>query len=169
MRVRSGLICFQLIPPSIVFQRVLARRRACGSTCEKTTGAVRTEAEIGRPHRRRRDVLDLAGAPVEARHLAAVDDVGVERVGRDVAVLFDADRVPFAEGDLAVVAAARDAGRAALLLAAADAVGKRVVGGDVVHLRGRLVVPGAPGLAAVDGDDGALVARDQDDVRVVRG
>ena len=106
----------------------------------------------------RTDSASLAGAAVEARDLAAVDDVGIERIGRDVAVLLDADRVPVAKRDRAVVAAAGDAGRSALLLAAAHAVRERVVGVDVVELRRRLVVPGAPRLAAVERDDRALVA-----------
>ena len=66
--------------------------------------------------------------------------------------------MPFAESDLAVVAATRDARRTALLLAAAQSIGKRVVGVHVIHLRGRLVVPTAPCLAAIDGDDRALIA-----------
>ena len=37
----------------------------------------------------------------------------------------------------------------------------------MVHLRGGLVVPLAPGVAAVDGDDGALVAGEGDDLGVV--
>ena len=69
--------------------------------------------------------------------------------------------------ELAVVAAAGDAGGAALLLAAADAIGEIVIGVDVVHLRGGLVVPGTPRFAAVDGDDGALIAHDEDDIGVV--
>ena len=97
-----------------------------------------------------RDVFHLAGAAVEARDLAAEDDVGVERIGDGVAILFDADRRPFAESELAVIAAAGDAGGAALLLAAAHAIGKIVVGVDVIHLRGGLVVPGTPGFAAID-------------------
>ena len=64
---------------------------------------------------------DLPGAAVVARDLAAEDDIRVERIGDGVAVLLDADGMPFAEGDLAVVAAARHARRAALLLAAANA------------------------------------------------
>src|SRR5262249_16103889 len=104
---------------------------------------------------------------VEARHLAAVDEVGVERVGRDIAVLLHADRVPVAEGDLAVAAAAAHAGRPALLLPAVAPVRELVVGDDLVELGGRLVVPGTPGFAAVDGDGRALVAGEQDDVRVV--
>src|SRR5205085_560685 len=64
--------------------------------------------------------------------------------------------------------AAGDTSRAALLLPAAHPVWKAIVGDDVVHLRGRLVVPRAPGLPAVHGDSRALVARDQDDVRIFR-
>src|SRR6476660_8849295 len=75
--------------------------------------------------------------------------------------------MPFAESDLAVVAATRNAGGAALLLAAAQTIGKRVVGVHVIHLRGRLVVPTAPGLAAIDGDDRALVAAENDHISVV--
>ena len=67
---------------------------------------------------------DLPGAAVVARDLAAEDDIRVERIGHGVAVLLDADRMPFAERDLAVVAAAQHAGRAALLLAAANRYGK---------------------------------------------
>ena len=54
--------------------------------------------------------------------------------------------MPVAERDLAFVASAGDAGGSAFLLAAADPIGKRVVGADMVELRGRLVIPGAPGL-----------------------
>ena len=113
-------------------------------------------------------VFDFAGDAVELRALAAVDDVGIERIGRDVAVLVGADGVPVAKGDLAVVAAAGDTGGAALLLSAVDPVGHLVVGDDVIELRGRLVVPAAPGAAAIDGDGGALVGGEQDDVGVQR-
>ena len=60
-----------------------------------------------------------------------------------------------------------DAGRAALLLPAADAVRERVVGAHVVELGGRLVVPAAPRLAAVHGDHRALVRREDHDRRAV--
>src|ERR1041384_1742634 len=76
--------------------------------------------------------------------------------------------MPFAKSDLAVVAPTGNAPRTALLLATAQPIRKRIVGGDVVHLRGRLVVPTAEGLTAVHGDDSALVAGDRHDVRVVR-
>jgi hypothetical protein len=55
--------------------------------------------------------------------LPACNDVRVERIGRDVAVLLDADRCHSRNVICAVVAAARDARRAALLLAAAHAYG----------------------------------------------
>src|SRR6185295_7224575 len=108
-----------------------------------------------------RNVLDLARAPIEARDLAAVNDVWVQRIRRDVSVFFDADRMPFAKGDLAVVASTGDSNRAALLLSAVHAIWKLIVGDDVIELRGWLVIPRAPRLSAVDGDDRALIARNQ--------
>ena len=81
---------------------VVGEVQACLSTGEKTTGIVRlTEVawrtagrRVRRPGRRRH----LAGSAVEARDLsAAVDDVGIERIGGDVAVLVDADRQPVAD------------------------------------------------------------------------
>src|SRR2546422_9698447 len=100
-------------------------------------------------------------APVPLLELPAVDDVGIERIGNGVSILFHADGPPFAERDVPLIPAALDAGRAALLLPAADAIGKGVVGADVIELRGRLVVPGAPRLAAVHRDDGPLVGGDE--------
>ena len=46
LRVRSGPICFQLIPPSMVFQSTLVavEERLAVSTSEKTIGCVRTLA-----------------------------------------------------------------------------------------------------------------------------
>src|SRR4029079_1060802 len=78
----------------------------------------------------RTDLLYVAASLVVARALAAKDDAGMQRVGRSVAVFLDADRMPFAERDLAVVAPRGDAGRSAFLLAAVEPVGKPVVGGD---------------------------------------
>ena len=114
------------------------------------------------------DVLRLAGALVEAHHPAAVDDVRVERVGGDVGVLVGADADPVAKRDLAAVAAAGGADGAALLLAAVDPVGKLVVGRDVVELGRGLVVPGAPGAAAVDRDVGALIGHEEHDLGMER-
>ena len=122
----------------------------------------------GRQARRRRDVRHLRRAPVVARDLSAVHDVRIERIGRRVAVLLHRDRMPLAHRDVSVVAAARDAHRSAVLLPAADAVRKRVVGHHVVERRRRLRVPRAPRRAAIQRHDAALIRNEQDDVRVVR-
>ena len=110
------------------------------------------------------DVLHLAvfrvpprQAPPQSR---SVDDVGILRVGDVVVALVGPDGVPIAESDRAVVAAACDRHRAVVLLSAVDPVRETVVGGEVVELAGRLVVPAAPGRSPVHGDDGALIRAD---------
>src|SRR5581483_1159184 len=91
-----------------------------------------------------RDVLYLSRLPIVARNLAAIDDVGIERIGRDVAVLFDTDRAPIAPSDRAIIATRGDRRRTAFLLSAVDPIGPAIVSADVIHLRGRLVVPRRP-------------------------
>src|SRR5690242_17095808 len=109
-------------------------------------------------------VLRLRGGLVVLASLTAVDDVGIERVGRNVAIFLCADGMPVAKGDFAVITAAGGTDGPALLLPAVDPVGKTIVGDDVIELRGRLVVPGTPGFAAVDSERGALVDTEQDDL-----
>src|SRR5437879_7274378 len=125
-------------------------------------------AILSHAHRLGGDILHLPSAPVEARDLSAVYDVGVQRIGSDIAVLLRADGTPLPERDLSVVAAAHDSGGPALLLAAVHAVRELGIGADMVKLRRRLVVTGAPRRPAVHRDGGALVAGEQDDLRVVR-
>src|SRR4029079_5034303 len=60
------------------------------------------------------------------------------------------------------------ADRPAVLLPAVDPVGEPVVGGEVVELPRRLVVPAAPGSAPVDGNHRSLVACGGDVIRVLR-
>src|SRR5581483_5964581 len=55
-----------------------------------------------------------------------------------------------------------------LLLAAVDPVGKLVIRDHMIKLCCRLVVPTAPGLAAVHGHTGPLIAGQENDVGVVR-
>ena len=109
-----------------------------------------------------RDVGALLGAGVPpgdpAAEAGTVDDVRIVRIGNDVVALVPADGAPVALGDRAVVGAAGDAHRAAVLLAGVDAVGEAVVGRQVIELRRRLVVPAGPGPAGVDADHHALVA-----------
>src|SRR5260370_28802082 len=87
-------------------------------------------------------------------------------MGRDVAVFFDADRRPVAKSDFAKVTAAGGTDRAAFLLGAIHPVRKLVVGNDVIELGGRLVVPGAPGLAAIHADGRPLIDSEGNDVGI---
>ena len=90
-RVRSGLISVQLWPPFVVFQRTFdAKKSVRLSSGENSSGAVRSTRKFGS----RGGVTSCAwpGAPIVARQLAAVDDVGIVRIRRDVAVFFGADR-----------------------------------------------------------------------------
>src|SRR5256886_9013386 len=48
-------------------------------------------------HRLGENILPLPRAPVEARDLPAVHDVGVQRIGSDIAVLLRADGTPLPE------------------------------------------------------------------------
>src|SRR6202158_2219531 len=128
-------------------------------------GAV--EAILPGAQHHRRNVARLSGSAVEHRNLAAVNQVGMQRIRRDVTVFFDADGGPVAKSNFAKIAAAGGADRAAFLLGAIDPVRKLVVGDDVIELRGRLVVPGTPGLSAIHADGRPLVHRDGDNVGVL--
>ena len=67
-----------------------------------------------------------------------------------------------------VVAAARHRGRAQILLRAIDPVREAVVGRNMIELAGRLVVPAAPGLAAVERHQRALVDAEDAPVGILR-
>src|SRR6185369_2354149 len=67
----------------------------------------------------------------------------------------------------AIVATALHTRGAALLLPAVNPVRKLIISNDVIKLRGGLVVPGAPRLAAIHTDRSALVCCEEHDVRVV--
>src|SRR6266542_7045466 len=58
--------------------------------------------------------------------------------------------------------------RSGVLLRSVNPVRKSVIGDDVIELPGRLVVPGAPGATAVDGDDCPLVDAEDTAVGVER-
>src|SRR5204862_6978285 len=106
----------------------------------------------------RRDVLHLSCGLVKAGDFAAVNDIWIQRVWRDITIFFSAYGAPIAPGDRPVIAARRNACRTALLLPAVNPVGKLIVCDDVIKLRCRLIVPTAPGLAASNGDACALIA-----------
>src|SRR4029077_19597116 len=113
--------------------------------------------EIFRLYRHRKNVLCLASAPIESRQFPADDEVGIERIGNNVTILLGRDRSPVAERNRAIVATAFDSDRTAFLLTAVKPVRKRVVRAHMIQLRRRLVVPRPPALAAIHGDDRALV------------
>src|SRR5438477_7347432 len=104
---------------------------------------------------------------MEARQPPTIDDVRIQRIGSNVAVRLGPDWVPLAKIDRAITAATGDADRTAFLLAAVQAIRKRVVGTDVIKLGRGLIVPRAPTLPAIDCDDRALIAAEQDDVWIV--
>src|SRR5205085_8587979 len=97
---------------------------------------------------------------------AAVDDVGVLRVGHDVAALAARRRLPVAGTDGEAERAVADAHGGVVLLRAEEAVGEVGVGGDAVELRGGLVLLGGPGAAAVGGHLRAAVAALDEALRV---
>src|SRR6185437_9069610 len=125
-------------------------------------GAV--EAILATSHRFGRNVLILSGDAVVTRCLSTEYDVGVERIRRYVAILFGADGMKFTECDCAIVAAARDCGGAAFLLPAVHLIWKTIVSGDMVERSGRLVIPRAPRLAAVDAYRRALIDGEKQDL-----
>src|SRR6267378_4289855 len=124
-------------------------------------------AKIRSPKWFRQNVLSLRGATLVTRKHSAIHNVRVKWIGNHVTIFFSAHRMPFSESYLAVVATTSDAGGAALLLTAAQSIWKSVVGIDVIELGRRLVVPTAERFSTVYGDDRALIAGQQNNVRVV--
>ena len=99
---------------------------------------------------------------------AGVDDVGVVGAHLDVAALGVADRVAFGIADDAPVRTAGYGDRGVVLLRAVHSVWEPGIGGEVVELRGRLVVDRGPGVAAVERHAGAAVVALDHAVRVGR-
>src|SRR5882724_2798188 len=87
----------------------------------------------------RRNLLNLPGDPVISRHIRAagtVNNVWIHGIGNGISVLDCPNGMPIAESNFAVVAAAGNAYGAAILLAAANAIGKSVIRNHVINLRG---------------------------------
>ena len=103
-----------------VIERVGIERRE-----QQGLGAISAHARAAQ--RQRRHVLHLACRDVVFRYLGApcaVDDIRVERIGCDIAVLDDAHRMPVTCGDLAIIAPACYAGGTTFLLPAIYIIGK---------------------------------------------
>src|SRR5208282_3179484 len=120
------------------------------------------------PYGLRRNVRRFAERLIRARNPSAVKNVGVHGVNSDSAVFLHAGEAPIAVANLAVVAAASSGDAATFLLPAVDPVGKAIVRGDVIKLRGWLVVPSAPGGAAIHADRRSLIGAQRHDLRILR-
>ncbi len=107
------------------------------------------------------DRLHLTSAVIVARDFAAVragvHDLRIVGIGSDVAAFAAPDVVPIRTVDSAVCAGAGDAHGGVVLLRSVDVVRKPIVSGDVIKLRGRLVVNAGPALRAVGRDGGAAI------------
>src|SRR5260370_5385668 len=126
-------------------------------------------AEVcSRVRERGRDVLFFAGAQRESSAGSAVNGVGIEWVGLDVTVFAAGlDGTPVVRVQRRIQTPAGRGGGAAVLLRAVDPVRKTAVGDDVVELARGLVVPRTPRLAAVHGDNGALIAAEHHALRFI--
>src|SRR5262249_37907943 len=115
-----------------------------------------------------RNILHLTGAAIKTGQFTAINDIGVQWIGRDIAPFFGGHRLPIAPDDRAVITATGDTGGTALLLRAIYPIWKLIIGDDVIELRGRLIVQTAPGLTAIDRDNHTLIGGQQNDVRIIR-
>ncbi len=105
--------------------------------------------------------------PVVYGHLPAINQIGIFWIRRDFAVLLDVHRMPVVKSDLAIHATAVDAGRTRILLSAAKPIRERVVGSHVIHGAGGLGIPVAPRFTAIRRNHAALIADQQNDIRIV--
>ena len=92
----------------------------------------------------------------------------VARIRQDEAAFAVAGFEPIRRPDRAPVRAAGDAELRVVLLRSVNVVWKSVVHGDVIKLRGRLVVLRRPGFAAVDGNARAAVVGVPDPIGILR-
>ena len=93
---------------------------------------------------------------------------GIERIGNDRSELVPGVGRQSSTRDGAQVAAAAGRDRAGVLLRRVHPVRIRVVDGDVIDLRGRLVVPGAPRVAAVERNGRPLIDAEEHPLAVGR-
>ena len=114
-----------------------------------------------RVHRPGVDGLLFARAMIVASDLATVragiHDLGVRRVGCDVAAFAATHVIPVRAINRAFRAGTGDGHSGVVLLGAVDVIREPVVGNDMVKLRCGLVIHAGPGIAAVSGNSGAAV------------
>src|SRR6266568_7784883 len=107
------------------------------------------------------DVLLLLGALVELGDYTAarscVNNVRITRIWKDVAALSATYVIPVLAADVPIIAAAGNADSTVVLLCSVEVIQHAVIGGDVIELRGWLVVLRTPTLAAINADGSAAV------------
>src|SRR6266481_1101659 len=108
----------------------------------------------------------LGQAHDAAEGTRVVDDVRVQRIRNGLTTLSGSNGKPIPLGDLSVVSAAGDRCGAAVLLRSVDPIGEPVIGGHSVKLSRWLVVPRAPGLAAIYADGRALIDAQDNSLRI---
>src|SRR6266851_8033818 len=87
--------------------------------------------------------MRLFGALVVARQIAFVvriNDMPVARVSENKSAFTAARWIPIARTNHTFISAARDADVRVVLLRAVDVIWKRVIDGDVIELRSRLII-----------------------------
>ena len=89
--------------------------------------------------------------------ITGVDDERVARIGSDVAGFTAADGIPILTVDGAIEIATGDGDGGVVLLRAVDVIREAIIGGDVIELRGGLIIFLGPVRAAVEGDSGSAV------------
>ena len=124
---------------------------------------------IARMCQRRRHFLSLFIAQILASYKSSINHPGIFGVGRYVAIFVACrDRAPIVKSQRSIISPARRRDRAAILLRAIHPIGKPNVSAHVVHLSGWLVIPRAPGFAAVTRDDGSLIASQNHSAGLIR-
>ena len=184
LRVRSGLDGFPVLSLRGGFPEVLRRgienvridRRKYDRERPLPAFLERAGRHSGEEQWIHVDGPRFAGAAIVAGDdpglIAAVKDVGVLWIGRDVPGLAAAGAVqPVSGGRLGVAqvqsAVARHASRSVVLLRAADVIGQIGGGRDVIKLR-RGITLRRPGSAAIGGDRRAAVVAGDHPARIVR-
>ena len=99
----------------------------------------------------------MVNAREDARVAAAISNRRIARIHGDGRILAPRHRVVVAHADGAVVRAARDRDGAVVLLRAVDAIGKLIVGRDVIELRGGLVLHARPRGTGIERNRGASI------------
>src|SRR6266702_5217958 len=115
-------------------------------------------------------------APERSRNIArliaspgagAIENVAVLRIGKhDAALTGKTSRLPVAKGEYTHARPGTHADSAGILLRAVEPIWKAIVRGNMIDLRGGLVVPGAPRLRPIERDDGTLIALEHHALRI---